>query len=56
MVYDNEEMKVVNLYTDLGISFTTKISFSYACEDMVSRGKKVVVDIIAVDRKTGFPH
>ena len=56
MVYDNEEMKLVNLFKVLGIFFTTKISFSYACEDMVSRGKKAVVDIIAVDRKTGFPH
>ena len=44
--YDNAEMKVVNSYKYLEKTLTTKISFSYACEDLVSRGKKVVVDIM----------
>ena len=37
---------MVNSYKYVGIFFTTKISFSYACEDLVSRGKKAVVDIM----------
>ena len=44
--YDNAEMKVVNSYKHVGIFITTKISFSYACENLVSHGKKAVVDIM----------
>ena len=45
--YDSAEMKLVNSYKYLGIFFTTKIlSFRYACEDLVSRRKKAVVDIM----------
>ena len=39
-------MKVVNSYKYLGIFFTTKVSLSYACEDLISRGKKAVVDVM----------
>ena len=36
--YDDMKMEVVNSYKYLSIYFTTKISFAYACQDLVSRG------------------
>ena len=39
-------MSVVNLYKYLGIYFSTRISFSFACHDLVSRAKKALLNIM----------
>ena len=43
----NEKMIVVNAYKYLGIYFTTRLSFSLACQDLISRAKKAVISIIS---------
>ena len=47
-IYGGETMSVVNAYKYLGLYFTTKISFSYACEDIASRAKKAVFAIFHI--------
>ena len=39
-------MPVVNRYKYLGIYFSTKLSFTAACKDLASRGKRVLVCIM----------
>ena len=43
--YDDMKIGVVNSYKYLGISFTTKLSFTNAGEELVCRGKKAVIDL-----------
>ena len=45
--YGNEKMSVVNVYKYLGIYFSTRISFSFACHDLVSRAKKALLNIMS---------
>ena len=45
--------EVVNSYKYLGICFTIKTSFAHACQDLVSRGKKTVVNILSKLHKLG---
>ena len=47
------KMEVVNSYKYLGISFTTKLSFTYACEELVCRGKKAFIAILSKLHKLG---
>ena len=44
--YGNEKMSVVNVYRYLGIYFSTRISFSFACHDLVSRAKKALLNVM----------
>ena len=44
--YGNSEMKVVNSYKYLGIVFTTRLSFTYACQELTSKGKNALLSII----------
>jgi len=41
-VHDDCMMKVVNSYKYLGICFSTRLSFYHACQDLVSRAKKLL--------------
>ena len=41
-------MAVVNVYSYLGMCFTTKLSFSHACNDLDTRGKKAILEILQV--------
>ena len=41
--YGGLEMAVVNSYKYLGIYFSTKLSFSYACQDLVSKAKRALL-------------
>ena len=43
--YGGTRVDVVNTYKYLGIHFTTKLSFKFACDDLVSRAKKAVLKI-----------
>jgi hypothetical protein len=45
--YNDCRMKVVNSYKYLGICFSTKLSFNYACQDLVSRAKKALLCIMS---------
>ena len=45
--YGNEKMSVVNVYKYLGIYFSLRISFSFACHDLVSRAKKALLNIMS---------
>ena len=47
-LYGNNEMKVVNSYKYLGVIFSTKLSFSLACDDLVARAKKAIICILKV--------
>ena len=51
--YDDTKLEVVNSYQYLGIYFTTKLSFIYAREELVCRGKTAVVDILSKLYKVG---
>ena len=44
--YGSECMSVVNTYKYLGVFFSTKLSFSYTCSDLISKGKKAVLGIL----------
>ena len=44
--YDGERVPVMNAYKYLGIYFSTRLSFSYACQDLMSRAKKAVLGIL----------
>ena len=44
--YGNSEMTVVNSYKYLGIYFSTRLSFRYACEDLVSRAKRTLLCVM----------
>ena len=51
--YDDTKKEVVNSYKYLGISLTTKLSFTYACKELVCRGKKAVIHILSKLYKLG---
>ena len=44
--FDGKVMPVVNCYKYLGILFSTKLSFSAACNDLASKAKRALVIII----------
>ena len=44
--YNGVLMPVVNVYKYLGIYFSTRLSFTFACKDLASRGKKALVSIM----------
>ena len=44
--YGNSQMTVVNTYKYLGIYFSTKLSFHFACQDLVGRAKKALLGIL----------
>ena len=44
--YNGLTMPVVNIYKYLGIYFSTKLSFTAACKDIASRGKRALVYIV----------
>ena len=44
--YNGLRMPVVNIYKYLGIYFSTKLSFTAACKDIASRGKRALVYIM----------
>ena len=41
-----QKMDVVNAYKYLGVYFSTKLSFTYACEDLASRAKRATMCIL----------
>ena len=41
-IYDGGVMPAVNVYKYLGIYFTTRLSFVYACRDLASRAKNAL--------------
>ena len=45
-IYDDVVMPAVNVYTYLGIYFTTRLSFVSACRDLASRAKNTLVCIL----------
>lgn len=47
-IYNGVQMPVVNAYKYLGLYFTTKLSFKYSCQDLVSRAKRVVFSILSL--------
>ena len=44
--YGDLEMKIVNSYKYLGVVFTTKLSLTYTCQELISRGKNAVLSIM----------
>ena len=46
--YGNENVSVANVYKYLGVYFSTKLSFSYTCDDLSCRAKKAVIGIFQV--------
>ena len=44
--YAGKRMEVVNCYKYLGIYFSTKLSFSFACQDLVARAKRATSCIL----------
>ena len=44
--YDSVVMPAVNVYTYLGIYFTTRLSFVSACKDLASRAKNALVCVL----------
>ena len=44
--YGGKRMEVVNIYKYLGIIFSTKLSFSFACQDLVARAKRATSCIL----------
>ena len=44
--FGGDLIKVVNAYKYLGIYFSTKLSFSYACQDLMARAKKATLSIL----------
>ena len=44
--YGRERMNVVNAYKYLGVYFSTRLSFSFACRDLVARAKNAVLSIL----------
>ena len=49
--YGNTQMEVVNCYKYLGVLFSTKLSFSLACDDLVVKGKKAIHGILKIMNK-----
>ena len=49
--YGETEVKVVNAYKYLGLYFSTRLSFSSACNDLLSRAKHAVISIFNSLRK-----
>ena len=47
-LYNSVQMPVVNAYKYLGLYFTTKLSFNYSCQDLISRAKRVVLSIFSL--------
>ena len=46
-IYDGSMMRVVNSYKYLGICFSTRLRFYHACQDLVSRAKRVLLCIMS---------
>ena len=44
--FGGKRMEVVNTYKYLGIYFSTKLSVSYACQDLVARAKRAIICIL----------
>ena len=44
--YDDCRMRVLNSHKYLGICFSARLSFYHACQDLVSRAKRVMLYII----------
>jgi hypothetical protein len=44
--YKGQKLLVVNCYKYLGIYFSTKLSFSFACQDLTNRAKRAVLSIL----------
>eukprot|EP00745_Piridium_sociabile_P022013 TRINITY_DN34072_c0_g1_i3.p1 TRINITY_DN34072_c0_g1~~TRINITY_DN34072_c0_g1_i3.p1 ORF type:complete len:362 (+),score=-8.76 TRINITY_DN34072_c0_g1_i3:191-1276(+) len=44
--YGNRKISVVNAYKYLGLYVSTKLSFTFACQDLVSKGKRAVMKIL----------
>ena len=44
--YAGKRMEVVNCYKYLGIYFSTKLSFSHACQDLIARSKRAISCIL----------
>jgi hypothetical protein len=44
--YGNERVLVVNAYKYLGIYLSTRLSFGYACNDLMARAKKAIISIL----------
>ena len=49
--YGNRRMSVVNSYKYLGLYVSTKLSFTFACQDLVSRGKRALFKIFQLLNK-----
>ena len=45
-VCNGVEMPVVNVYKYLGIFFSTKLSFTFACKDLASRAKRALLAVL----------
>ena len=45
-LYNGVTMPVVNIYKYLGVYFSTKLSFTVACKDLASRGKRALICIM----------
>ena len=52
--YGGERVAVVNNYKYLGIYFSTRLSFGFACQDLISRAKKAVISILKSMHKFQF--
>ena len=46
--YEDKAVKVVHAYKYLGVYFTTRLCFTTACDDLVTRSKKAVLSILHV--------
>ena len=46
--YGGESVEVVNAYKYLGIYFSTRLSFTVACRDLVARAKNAVIRILKI--------
>ena len=44
--YGSDKIAVVGAYKYLGIYFTTRISFTYACQDLICKAKRAVFSIL----------
>jgi hypothetical protein len=51
--YEGHKLEVVNSYKYLGLSFSTRHSFTCAIEDMSLRGKKSAMEIVSTLRRIG---
>ena len=47
MIFNGNKLEVVNSYKYLGLTFSTRLSFFTAVEDMAVRAKKRTIEILA---------